>query len=602
MMTTADSSSEGAASAPPPGGGAAERIAHWTPRARTLWLVVVLGGLLAYLPALTAPLQLDDYLHASMANGTFPAPRGPTELYDFVSDRDRAVLMDRGVLPWWSHPGLTIRFFRPLSSVVLWASHRALGGHVVAMHAVSFAWWLLAVGAVHLLVRRWFAPRTTALATLAFALAPCHALPLAWLANFEVLVSITFGALGLASYTRWREGGRARDAVLAALAFGLSLLGGEYALCFGGYVLAYELIARRDGIARRGLGLLPFAAPATAYLWARARLGCGAFGSGFYADPLRDPLGFLRKAPWRFAALLDDAWLSFGSETWGRGTPRGLAWVLLAGGLVACAAPIRRAIAALDPAPRTAAKWLLLGSVIAMAPVLAVKPSSRVLGASAIGVTLIVAVLLDHAWFPRTVGPRRGARELTGVVATLLGFLHLVHAPIASFAQGLEARRTGAQFAAHLEQLRRTVPSATRDDVVVVRGLAEMFFAPFALDAGHGFPRRWRVLSQTGHVLMLRHDARTFDLVVGPDDCMTWSGPDDLFRGEETPVRAGKAVALGGMRALVLEANAHGATRVRFTFDVPLEAASSAWVHEGLDGFEQLPRLPSPGFAIPIEP
>jgi hypothetical protein len=602
MMTGADSSSEGAASAPPPRGETAERIARWTPSARLLWLVVVLGGLLAYLPSLTAPLQLDDYLHASMANGSFPAPRGPTELYDFVSDRDRAVLLDRGVLPWWSHPGLTIRFFRPLSSVVLWASHRALGGHVVAMHAVSFVWWLLGVGAVHLLLRRTFAPRTTAIATLLFALAPCHALPLAWIANFEVLVSLTFGVLGLAAYARWRERGRARDALLATLAYALALLGGEYALCFGGYVLAYELVSRRDAPLRRALGLLPFAAPAAAYLWARARLGCGSFGSGFYADPLRDPVGFLRKAPFRFAALLDDAWLSFGSETWSRGTPRWIAWVLAVGGVAACALPIRRAIAALDPAPRTAAKWLLLGSLLAMAPVLAVKPSPRVLGASAIGVALVVAIVLDHAWFPRVVGPRRGASELTFVVATLLGFLHLVHAPLASFAQGLEARRTGAEFAAHLEQLRQTVPLASRDDVVVVRGLAEMFFAPFALDAGRGFPRRWRVLSQTGHVLMLRHDARSFDLVVGPEDCMTWSGPDDLFRGEDTPVRAGKVVALSGMRALVLEANARGATRVRFTFDAPLETAAKAWVHEGTSGFEQLPRLPSPGFAMPIEP
>jgi hypothetical protein len=470
------------------------------------------------------------------------------------------------------------------------------------MHAVSFVWWLLGVGAVHLLLRRTFAPRTTAIATLLFALAPCHALPLAWIANFEVLVSLTFGVLGLAAYARWRERGRARDALLATLAYALALLGGEYALCFGGYVLAYELVSRRDAPLRRALGLLPFAAPAAAYLWARARLGCGSFGSGFYADPLRDPVGFLRKAPFRFAALLDDAWLSFGSETWSRGTPRWIAWVLAVGGVAACALPIRRAIAALDPAPRTAAKWLLLGSLLAMAPVLAVKPSPRVLGASAIGVALVVAIVLDHAWFPRVVGPRRGASELTFVVATLLGFLHLVHAPLASFAQGLEARRTGAEFAAHLEQLRQTVPLASRDDVVVVRGLAEMFFAPFALDAGRGFPRRWRVLSQTGHVLMLRHDARSFDLVVGPEDCMTWSGPDDLFRGEDTPVRAGKVVALSGMRALVLEANARGATRVRFTFDAPLETAAKAWVHEGTSGFEQLPRLPSPGFAMPIEP
>ena len=36
-----------------------------------------------------------------------------------------------------------------------------------------------------------------ALATVVFALAPCHMMPLAWLANREALVSFTFGLLGL---------------------------------------------------------------------------------------------------------------------------------------------------------------------------------------------------------------------------------------------------------------------------------------------------------------------------------------------------------------------------------------------------------------------
>lgn len=576
-------------------------LAGWAPSRRALWLTIAVLGALAYLPAITAPLQLDDYLHASMARGTFPAPRGPTELYDFVSDRDRAVLLDRGVLPWWSHPALTIRFFRPLSSVILWASHRALGGHVLAMHLISVAWWALAVVAVHALFRRLFSPRVTAIATVIFALSPSHAMPLAWLANFEVLVSLAFGGLALQRYVRFREGRRALDAASAAGLFSLALLGGEYAICLGGYVLAFELLRRRDAILARASGLLPFVAPAAAYLAIRARLGCGAIGSGFYSDPIREPMVYLRKAPWRLAALLDDAWLSFGAESWSRGTPRWLAWVLLAAGALAIAYPIKRAISALDEAPRRHAWWLLLGSLFALAPILAVRPSSRVLGAAAIGVSLTVAVLLDHAWFPRAAAPRRGGAELTAVVATVLGFLHLLHAPIVSFVQGLEAHRTGREFADHLGAMRAAVPAEQREDVVMVRGLAEMFFAPFALREDHAFPRRWRVLGQTGHALLKRIDARTFDLMVAQDDCLTSSGPDDLFRGEQAPVRAGKLVVLGGLQVVVLEANARGATRVRFTYDAPLESAAGLWLHETPGGFERIERLPSPGFSVPLE-
>src|SRR5689334_10732922 len=70
-----------------------------------------LVGALVNSPALRSAYLLDDYLHASMVAGVYPTPRGPFDLYNFVSDADRDVLVDRGMLPWWSDPRLTIRFF-----------------------------------------------------------------------------------------------------------------------------------------------------------------------------------------------------------------------------------------------------------------------------------------------------------------------------------------------------------------------------------------------------------------------------------------------------------------------------------------------------------
>src|SRR6185436_13697631 len=92
------------------------------------WLpFLFVAGIAVYFPCLRSPFLLDDYLHASMIDGTFPAPRGPFDLYDFVNDADRPVLTERGMLPWWSHPDLTVRFFRPLPSALLWADHKLLG-------------------------------------------------------------------------------------------------------------------------------------------------------------------------------------------------------------------------------------------------------------------------------------------------------------------------------------------------------------------------------------------------------------------------------------------------------------------------------------------
>src|SRR5262245_49543275 len=90
-----------------------------TPRGRIL-LILILGSLVL-LPAVRSAYLLDDFMHASMLSGNLGMRRGPADLYDFVNDTDRPLMMDQGLLPWWSHPKLTIRFFRPLSSMLRYA-------------------------------------------------------------------------------------------------------------------------------------------------------------------------------------------------------------------------------------------------------------------------------------------------------------------------------------------------------------------------------------------------------------------------------------------------------------------------------------------------
>src|SRR5581483_9374668 len=83
---------------------------RWLPFA-----ALILAGAVVFLPALRSRYLLDDYLHMAMIEGTFPAHRGPADLYDFVNDGERDMLVEHGMLPWWTHPKLTVRFFRPLS-------------------------------------------------------------------------------------------------------------------------------------------------------------------------------------------------------------------------------------------------------------------------------------------------------------------------------------------------------------------------------------------------------------------------------------------------------------------------------------------------------
>ncbi|MGD0525728.1 MAG: hypothetical protein ABSE49_11320 [Polyangiaceae bacterium] len=223
---------------------------RWRPTGRSrsiigLVLLVALAAVL-FLPALRSPLFLDDYMQASMAKGTFPSPRfGAFDLYDFVNDGDRAVLYDRGILPWWTEPSLQVRFFRPLSSALLWADYHVFGGAPLPLHLHSFLWWIATVLLARALYRRLLAPRVATIATIIFALAPCHVFPIAWLANREALVSITFGIAALDAYLRWRDGRRPLDAAWSTVLFALSMTGGEYAIGFAGYVVAFELITVR---------------------------------------------------------------------------------------------------------------------------------------------------------------------------------------------------------------------------------------------------------------------------------------------------------------------------------------------------------------------
>jgi hypothetical protein len=568
--------------------------AFWERRPRLALALLLLTGVVVYMPSLRCSFLLDDYLHASMIDGTFPVRRGPFDLYNFVDDGDRAALVARGMLPWWSDPTLKLRFFRPLSSVLRWVEHRAIGGAPLLMHLHSLLWWAAAVLAARALFRRVLGPRPALLATIVFALAPCHALPLGWLANREVLISITLGTLGLSSYLRWRSEGD----LLAAALFGASLLGGEYGFCLGGYVLAFELTAHEDALLRRVGGLLVFGAPAAGYLWVRARLGYGTRGSGFYTDPFREPRAFLEAAPRRLATLVAKAWLSLDTTTL-NDAPAWALGLIVAGGAALLYVPLGRTFARLPPPERRAATWLLLGSFLALGPVLAVLPSPRLCGASLLGVAAVVAVLLDGAWFPAAGEERGRAAELTGFAALGLAFAHLVHAPVTSWLTGQYFAKEATEFRAHVRALSARLDDPASAEIIILRGVGSSFFMPFGLAHEARLPARWHILAQTGHVLALRRDPRTLDVMVPRGQSIFVKG--NLFRRDQDPVAAGDAFTVPGMRATILEAAPEGPRAVRFEFDRELESEPLVWITDALRGFEPA-TPPRPGFGQPFDP
>jgi hypothetical protein len=569
---------------------------------RALFIATAAVAVLIHVPGLRTPLLLDDYTQRAMAEGRYPSPPGPFQLYDFIDDANRATLLDRGILPWWSHPKMVMRFLRPLSSALLWVDYRVAGGHPLWGHIHSFLWWAAACFAVHALLRRLFSARVAWLGVAIFALAPCHALPLAWMANREELVSTALGTAAFAVYLRWREERRGRDGWLSLALFSVAALAGEYTLCFTGYIVAAEVVLRRESIPRRLVGLASFAIPVAAYMVAHKLLRYGAFGIGYYHDPIGDLGSYASSAPRRLGVLVGTAWLGINDVAW-LNEPGWKLAVLTMGAAALLVVPIARMLRDLDPLRRGRALTMLIGSLLSMAPVMAVDPSVRLLEVPMVGVSAVVALLVDHAWFPSQPRPRRGAAELTELVVLGLAFIHFFRAPLDTWLAQASTRTWASAFATRLSTLSdRTEGKST---VMVLRANISqaIFFAPLVVDPGDGVDGadvRVRTLTlRSGRCLLRRTSARAFELVGGAGGLFP-TGPDDLLR--DVPLHQGERVDLDGMRVTLLEVRDDGsARRARFEFDRDLDDPSMLWLVDGTSGFHEQ-KLPAIGFGELLDP
>jgi hypothetical protein len=549
--------------------------------------LIFLAGFVIFFPTLRSPFLLDDYLHAAMVDGVFPCKRGIFDLYDFVNDADRAVLTERGMITWWADPHLQIRFFRPLASALRWGEHLVLGRHTFFLHLHSLSWWFVAVLGARSLYNRAFSARPALLATIIFAFAPCHVMPLAWLANREVFMSLAFGTFALNVYLQFRETRRVASALLAFVLFSLALLSGEYSLSFVGFVFAIELTQSREPVSRRAVGLMPFAVPAMLYMGVRAWLGYGSRGSGYYTDPLRDPLRFLSVAPRRLVTLLANSWMSLDYDTFDANTT---VWSLLPiaiFGLPLLVIVMRRLFVELDTANR---RWFWIfgiGSLLALVPVMAVSPTPRVLGASMLGVAPLVAMLLNNAWFVSEPGrSERGIlAQISSLATILLAFAHLVHAPGASWLSAGRLRDHAFEFVQHAESLRERLVPPPNPDIIVIRAVINSFYMPFVIDPKGSLPAHWRILSQTSHALVVRTGPRTLEITVRPDDRIYASGPDHLFRQDASTMRVGDVAKLPGVRITILAVGSAGPRVIRYEFDRDLDSPTLTWLAENADGF-----------------
>jgi hypothetical protein len=631
--------------------GQVERASTW--RWLALLLAVALLAGYARRDALDVGLLADDYMQHAMLTGSYPGEDYvPLDLYAFLrSDPQlQALHIEHGTAPWWSvvegdpdagSGTVVFAVLRPLSSALLTVDHQLWpldrADAIRARHLHSLLWFVSAIVAAGLVFGQLFERR---LATLAIVLFACDAglvIPLAWLANRCVLISASFGLLGVWAHLRWRSGadGRSRRSMIAleCVCMSAAMAAGEYGLLAVSYVLAWELVGVESGtIATRMRALLPAFVPTLIYLLLHQVLGYGTFGEA-YADMSGAPSNWLSVASEHAAKLATSA-------TWGLPPTTGAAfdtsmrWLSKGGlhtdiereHLLWCALllPLMAVLVGvirvgLSRPERRALAALVLGAVLGLAPITTAPPQERLLVLSQLGAcALIAAVIVASVRLLRgrmpeaTPVPSWLRRLLPAPFAALLLYNHIVF-DLRSGQRMVEAIHAaeGPTIAAFAQgDLASMEPEQLRGREVIVLNAVNLptgLHGGFMLEAlGWPAPRSWRALAMGPFALSVTRPA--------PDTLELWAVQgawlattyEHNFRRADQPLVAGDVRDRGGLHVEIVDDLDGHPTRVRVRFPVSVDDPRYLFLMSTKQGLRrwQPPKVGRPGIvplpALPI--
>ncbi|MDP8243994.1 MAG: hypothetical protein P9L94_07935 [Candidatus Hinthialibacter antarcticus] len=207
------------------------------------------------------------------------------ELFNFADGGEQVQhWVERGVMPWWTHPELRVRFFRPLSGITHWLDYTLWPGSPFIMHLHN-ALWLFVMVSIAIFTFRLFLPSKVALlAGVFFALNDCLA-GAAWIAGRNALLSAVFVFATLYCHHRWRTGEK-RFCIAALLSFLAALLSSESGVCALAFLIAYTVFIDPRSGKKRCLSLLPYMVITIVWKILYELFGYGVQHSGLYVSPL----------------------------------------------------------------------------------------------------------------------------------------------------------------------------------------------------------------------------------------------------------------------------------------------------------------------------
>jgi hypothetical protein len=555
---------------------------------RSLPLAAALLSVLLTLPALRAGWMIDDYFHRAilLERSRFRDLLGtPPEMFRFFrGDPGRTGrLMDLGLNPWWTYPGVKAEFLQALTVLTHRLDYALWPDSPVLMHAHSLFWLGLVVAATACFYRRMLGATWVAgVAALVYALDDARGATVGFIANRNVLVAAAFGMPSLIAHDRARREGSRLAAWLAPMLLAGALFSKEEGIGTCAYLAAYALCVDPGGWRRGCLALWPYGAVGVLWAGLRTYWGYGVRDVGLYIDPLTDTERYLRAAAGRIPLLLLGQWSPIPGELVVVASPRllwGVAAVVLGTLLFAMAPLLGR--------DRLARFWAS-GMLLATVPVSATMPGDRLLTFAGIG----AAGLLAQFWAFVFVGKDVPASAWWRVPARGVAWsLVVVHAVISPMLLPLRAGNPLGPWWVEQRLYVRTDGDAPLEGrtVVVVNAPSPMHANYLVLRReleGRSVPRHIRTLAPAMPAVSIRRlDDRT--LAIRPRGGYLRFVLDRVFRSERRELALGEQVKLTGMTVTVTALTADGRPdEATFRFDEPLESPSFVWLCFRGDGFE----------------
>lgn len=597
------------------------------------WAVIALVCVGLYLPGLSAGFLADDLFQISMLEGRMGS-YSSAHLYAFAPGdaATNAAHVQRGSLPWWTHPDFRFVMVRPLSSLLLTLDHLVFPRQAFAHHLHSALWFAAVLASAYGLLRRLLGPWIAVLAVGFFAVDETMTWMVAWLANRCAMVCTVFAFTALWVHVRsarepeaFRGKGSALELVLWLAAFA----GGEYAVGGVAYLGAYMLLGDTRPFRQRLWSMWPAAVALLAFTVAYVVIGGGVYGGTTYVDPFRETAQFVRVMGHRVPRMAGEVWSNFAGESerfWVRYADSGLSrWVMpteeigdltvlafrhAAFSLVASLAWIvptwwlaRRRWTTEE---RRTLRWLMLGSLLGLLPISAIPPATRALLLPNFGVAVFVSatvVAAARAWRDR--GGGLGARVALGLLAAWAGYLHLVRE--ADYTRQeldalLGAQRAYIQFYrnetfAGLDlHDKHVVVIATPGLVTGIHGVSMMHVL------GQRAPKTWHVLGMGQRPYTLRRLGKHSLELSGVGGVMHTTPQEVLFRNVRDALKKGDEVDAGLFRATVLnDLGGTGPVAVKFSFRWSLDDPRLVFLQVGPEGLRPF-TLPPKGRLKPIAP